>query len=104
MTRSAKRNPKNKSARDPAKTSRAVSTNARRAYPQTNKPAGNSKLGTLAALLRQPKGASLAELSEATGWQLHSVRGAISGSLKKKLGLKIVSAKVSGVRTYRIVK
>lgn len=37
----------------------------------------------------------------ATGWQAHSVRDAISGSLRKKMGLTITSEKVDGVRTYR---
>ena len=38
----------------------------------------------------------------ATGWQAHSVRGAISGAIKKRLGLKVTSEKSDGVRTYRI--
>jgi hypothetical protein len=38
----------------------------------------------------------------ATGWQAHSVRGAISGSIKKALGLAVVSEKIDGARTYRI--
>ncbi len=52
----------------------------------------------------QPKeGASIADLMKATGWQAHSVRGAISGNLKKKLGLGIISEKVEGRgRVYRI--
>ena len=44
-----------------------------------------------------------AQLVEATGWQKHTVRGAISGALKKKLGLNVVSAKADGgERIYRI--
>jgi hypothetical protein len=38
----------------------------------------------------------------ATGWQAHSVRGAISGAIKKKLGLAVVSERVGETRTYRI--
>lgn len=47
-------------------------------------------------LLSRKGGASLAELAEATQWQTHTVRGALSGVLKKRLGLKLVSEKVEG--------
>jgi hypothetical protein len=60
------------------------------------------KLGALILLLRRPEGAQIAELMTATGWQAHSVRGAISGALKKKLGLTVVSEKTEGGRIYRI--
>lgn len=50
------------------------------------------------------EGASLAELVQATAWQQHTVRGAMAGALKKKLGLNIVSEKTDGQeRKYRIV-
>jgi len=63
-----------------------------------------TKLGQLEALLRRSEGASIAQLSTALDWQPHSVRGAMSGSLKKKRGLKIVDEKVDGKeRVYRIV-
>ena len=83
---------------------------AKRASPRTSKGAPGpakgkpvSKLGQLEALLRRPEGASLAQLSKALDWQPHSVRGAISGSLKKKLGLKIAASKEEGAdRVYRI--
>ncbi len=65
-------------------------------------PRATSKLAQVTAMLRAPKGASVAELSAATGWQHHSVRGAISGTLKKKLGLDVTSQRVDGVRRYRI--
>ena len=60
-----------------------------------------SKLDQLGALLTRPGGATLAQMTEATGWQVHSVRGAMAGSLKKGRGLTIGSDKVDGVRTYR---
>ena len=48
--------------------------------------------------------AVLNQIVEATGWQRHTVRGAISGALKKKLGLSVASEKVEGLgRVYRIV-
>jgi hypothetical protein len=66
------------------------------------KGAGGSKQDTLLMLLRRPHGASIAELAKATGWQDHSVRGALSGLIKKKLGHKVESAPKDGVRRYRI--
>ena len=54
-------------------------------------------------LLRRPEGAGIDEITAATGWQSHTVRGAMSGALKKKLGLEITSKKVEGLgRVYRI--
>lgn len=58
-----------------------------------------SKLDTILTLLRRENGASLAELVEATGWQPHSVRGALAGSLKRK-GHAVVSEKRDGERRY----
>jgi hypothetical protein len=44
------------------------------------------------------------QLRKATGWQAHSVRGLLSGTLKKKMGLRVVSSKLQdGQRTYRII-
>lgn len=60
------------------------------------------KLGMLVGLLRREAGATLADMSAATGWQAHAVRGALAGSLKKKLGLPITSEKADGGRVYRI--
>ena len=64
------------------------------------------KLGTKAAtvieMLQSPDGALLEELMDATGWQAHSVRGFLSGTLKKKHSFTIVSEKHDGVRRYRI--
>ena len=61
-----------------------------------------SKLGAVVTLLRRKEGATIDQLVKATGWQAHSVRGAISGAIKKKLGLAIASTKTDGVRTYRV--
>jgi hypothetical protein len=62
----------------------------------------NSKTSKIIALLRQPEGATLQALMRATQWQNHSVRGFISGQLKKKLGLKVRSSKRDGARVYSI--
>ena len=68
--------------------------------PQAQAPRG--KLGVLVELLSRAQGATLADMVEATGWQKHSVRGALSGALKKQQGLSIVSEKTEQGRTYRI--
>ena len=61
-----------------------------------------SKLSTVVAMLREKRGASIDQLVKATGWQKHSVRGALSGAVKKKLGLAVISEKIEGARVYRI--
>ena len=62
-----------------------------------------SKQAKVIEMLRRHGGTSVAEMMKATGWQAHSVRGVLSGSLKKKLGLVIVSEKSrTGERRYRI--
>jgi predicted transcriptional regulator len=54
-------------------------------------------------MLRSKNGATVDEIAEATGWLKHTVRGAMAGALKKKLGLEIASEKVEGRgRIYRI--
>ena len=62
--------------------------------------APTSKLEQIIGLLQRPEGASLAELCKATGWQAHSVRGALAGALKGK-GHVITSEKINDVRRYR---
>ena len=69
--------------------------------PTKTKP--NSKLGQLEAMLRRPDGATIEQISKSLHWQAHSVRGAMSGALKKKQGLTIASEKTGdGRRVYRI--
>ena len=63
----------------------------------------DSKQAKVIGLLRRPQGASIEEMMKVTGWQAHSVRGVMSGALKKKLGLTIASAKEKRGRVYRIV-
>jgi len=62
-----------------------------------------TKQDTLIAMLRAPEGATIAEIVAATGWLSHTVRGSMSGALKKKLGITIASEKVDGRgRVYSI--
>lgn len=64
--------------------------------------ASPSKQETVLALLQRAKGVTIPQITEATGWQPHSVRGFLSGVLKKKLKLKVESSKNGSDRTYRI--
>ena len=62
-----------------------------------------TKTARLIALLERKEGATIGDLTKAMSWQPHSVRGAISGTLKKKLGLDVTSEKVKARgRVYRI--
>lgn len=80
-------------------------THAKAGKPRSAKTAKapKTKQEQLIALMRRHRGATIGEMSSATGWQAHSVRGAISGTLKKKLGLAVISEKVAGRgRIYRL--
>jgi hypothetical protein len=73
------------------------------AAPKTRTPREGTKQATLIAMLRAPDGATIEEIMAATGWQSHTVRGAMAGALKKKLGLEVTSEKVEGRgRTYKL--
>jgi hypothetical protein len=61
-----------------------------------------SKQAEVIAMLRRPEGVTVDEVASATGWQRHTVRGVFSGTLKKKLGLTVASAKEVRGRVYRI--
>ena len=88
---------------------------APRAKPMAKRPAApkaaaategrQTKQAILVSLLQRPQGATIAELVEATGWQNHSIRGAISFALRKKLDLNIISQRdETRGRVYRIAK
>ena len=61
-----------------------------------------SKQEEVIAMLCRPEGATVDEVASATGWQRHTVRGVFSGTLKKKLGLTLASAKEERGRVYRV--
>lgn len=61
--------------------------------PQARALRADTKQATLIAMLRTPDGATIEEITAATGWQPHTVRGAMAGTLKKKLGLEVISEK-----------
>ncbi len=84
------------SSKTPATSEAKVATPRRRQRPQTKKQIGLS-------LLQRSKGASIAEMQNAMGWQSHSVRGFLAGTVKKMPGMTLVSEKPgSGPRRYRV--
>ena len=93
--RSAKGAAAGKTARRPRRSATSKNVNGG-ARPGT-------KQAILIEMLRRPKGATIQQMTAKTGWQPHSVRGAISGTLKKKLGLAVTSERVGDRgRVYRI--
>ena len=97
-----------------SKTTRKQATTKTVAKRTTSKPAAKqpkppqraeSKQAQLIAMLKRPDGATIAEVVETLAWQPHTVRGAIAGALKKKLGLKVESEKAADRgRVYRIAE
>jgi len=79
------------------KTMAAIRTHAAQPpAPKLPTPRAGTKQAQIISLLERPEGATIAEIVAATSWQAHSVRGMISGALKKKLGLPVTSEKVDG--------
>lgn len=69
--------------------------------PRTLRP--GTKLAAIIDAMRQPDGATIAQMMADTGWQAHSVRGAISGMVRKRLGYEVITEKgTDGQRAYRI--
>jgi hypothetical protein len=97
-----------KAARKSASKAASARRPARKAARQPASPPPaptGSKQSQLIAMLRSPAGGTLEQLTQLTGWQAHSVRGVISGALRKRLQLTVVCAAGSaGTRVYRIVE
>lgn len=88
-----------------AKSRNAVAQNAviELATTKILAPAPVAKRDQVLKLLSRREGASIAEIMEASGWQQHSVRGFLAGTVKKKLGLDLTSTKSEGEdRRYRV--
>ena len=62
----------------------------------------STKSAAVLAMLESRNGTTITELAASTGWQNHSVRGFLSGTVKKKLGHQIISEVVDGERRYKI--
>ena len=84
-----------------AKTADTATVDTVRKDQQSRKT--RTKLAQLEAMLRRPNGATIEQISKTLVWQAHSVRGAMSGALKKKQGLTITNEKTDeGRRVYRV--
>ena len=79
----------------------APKTAAKSTRPSEPQPA--TKQAALIGLLRAPTGATIQQMIDLTGWQAHTVRGTISGVLRKKLGLNVQSASSDAGRLYRVL-
>ncbi|WP_367784017.1 DUF3489 domain-containing protein [Mesorhizobium marinum] len=83
------------------KPGRAAADNGGRSAKPTH--SGGTKASIVLKKLNSPKGVTIEGLMEATGWQVHSVRGFLSAVVKKKMGLKLVNeVGKDGARRYRI--
>lgn len=92
-----------------AKSNRGLATSTTKtrkredASDQQSSQAPTTKHAQLLQLLSRPEGASIEELTRATNWQQHSVRGFLAGTVKKKMGLAVTSSKADDeLRRYRI--
>ena len=98
--------PKTAASAKPKKATPAKATKvSKAAKPKTEGVREGTKTAMVLALIQRAKGATLAEIMETTSWQAHSVRGFISGTLGKKMGLQVDSTKRDdGTRVYSIAK
>jgi Protein of unknown function (DUF3489) len=123
MSKSAKKRAARRASRSAAKsTPRTAEPKGTRQVPAQSNPAATagrsaestmrnvkteasksgSKQSRVIALLLSPKGATIAAIMQATGWQRRSVRGFLAGVVRSRLKLNLLSQKVDGARVYRI--
>ena len=91
----------------PEKSKSGKKTNPAKKAPKAQKKAGGgrdgSKTDRILELLKQPGGVTAKHLMKVTGWQPHSVRGFLSGTVGKKMGLAVISTKRGdGERSYAV--
>jgi hypothetical protein len=98
----AKAGKKAKAAEKAPKTPKSANKAGKKAA-QAGESREGSKMSAILELLKRPGGSTAKELMKATGWQPHSVRGFLSGTLRKKMGLEVISTKSEdGERTYSV--
>jgi hypothetical protein len=71
-------------------------------HPKSKRSDRGSKQSQVIAMLKLPKGATIAAMMKATNWQQHSVRGFLAGIVRKRLKLKLDSKLVDGERVYHV--
>ena len=84
-------------AAPPAKRKAKAAKPGKVAAAEKPTPRAGTKQALMIDLLRRPEGATVEQIAEATGWQHHTIRGAISGALKKKLGLTVEATRTREV-------
>ena len=70
--------------------------------PKSKQAVAGSKQSRVITMLQSPNGATIAAMMKATGWQQHSVRGFLAGTVRKKLKLNLDSKKIDGSRVYSV--
>jgi predicted ArsR family transcriptional regulator len=84
-------------AASPAKRKAKAAKRGKAAPAEKPTPRAGTKQAKMIEMLKRPKGATVEQIAAATGWQHHTIRGAISGALKKKLGLTVESIRIREV-------
>ena len=89
------------SATLPAKRKAKVAKPGKAAPAEKPTPRAGTKQAQMIEMLKRPEGATVEQIAAATGWQHHTIRGAISGALKKKLGLTVEATRTREVGPNR---
>jgi hypothetical protein len=89
-------------AAKPAKRRAKAKAKAAEAPAEKPTPRAGTKQAQMIEMLKRPEGATVEQIAEATGWQHHTIRGAISGALKKKLGLTVEATRTREIGPNRV--